>query len=159
MQIADNDAMRLRRRLQSLVLRQDKELKPQNPTTNDLRHSALFQVQDQLDQVKVTAECIGSSRWHRRKPVAACGNKKLWESSEISITKTPGADGCRVIVVESSARWNGREFAADCGLSSPPNFIPPLARSSRQKLKAAASRAGALAGALKSQHALSVFLK
>ena len=84
MQIADNDAMRLRRRLQSLVLRQDKELKPQNPTTNDLRHSALFQVQD---QVRLTAECIGSSRCHRRKPVAACGNKKLWESSEISITK------------------------------------------------------------------------
>ena len=124
LQIADNDAMRLRQRLQSLVLRQDKELKPQNPTTNDLRHSALFQVQD---QVNLRAECIGSSRWHRRKPVAACGNKKLWESSEISIdNKTPGADGCRVIVVESAARWSGRDSAADCGLSSPPNFIPPL---------------------------------
>ena len=123
LQIADNDAMRLRQRLQSLVLRQDKELKPQNPTTNDLRHSALFQVQE---QVKLRAECIGSSRYQRRKPVAACDNKKLRESSETSITKTPGADGCRVIVVESAARCRGRDFAADCGLSSPPNFIPPL---------------------------------
>lgn len=60
---------------------------PRTPqqTISDTRRS--FRSKSSKVQVKARAECIGSSRYHRRSPVPAYDNKKNRESSEISITK------------------------------------------------------------------------